>query len=121
MRTTVGSPMAPARIELARLLQRLEVARLLGDPEHDPRIARRRRHAATVGHCVRDGLLDRHVLAAGDRGQDVLGVQGCGAEDLDRVDHVVGQQLGERCVPPVDAPLVAAPVRARRGAGRTAR
>ena len=75
-------------------------------------------HPPRVADVVRDRLLARHVLARAQRGDRVLGVQRRGAQDLDRVDVVVGEQLRRRRCIPARLPTRPCAARAPRVAGR---
>ena len=105
--------------EVARLAQRRVVATVLGDAEHPVGFLRGRHHPAGVADVVRDRLLTRHVLARPQRGDRVLRVQRRGAEDLDRVDLVVGEQRVDVGVARARHPTRPCAARAPRAADRT--
>ena len=91
--------------ELARLGERRIVAAVLGHSKHDRRVRGLFHHRPRVRDRVGDRFLYRDVLSSSRGRNHMLRVQWRRAQDLDRIDLVVGEQLIDGGIQPTDVPL----------------
>ncbi len=87
------------------------VEEVLGHPEGRARPGHGRHDPIGLGHAHRDRLLTGDVLAGGERGHDLLGVEIGGGQQLDGVHAGVVEELGVvRVDPGREAPLAGPPL-----------
>ena len=90
--TSRGSPISPGGDHRRRLVaQRIE-ADVEADRVHQPGPRPRVDQVGGLGGVERQGLLADDVLAGGERGPDLFGVDVVGAGDVDDVDLGVGRE-----------------------------